>query len=184
MSWDWGELNRLADDILITAGIVILIVRQFLWRSADTHRMLRLPAIIVAAGVGFLAVELWGGLRWVPADWCVVGELGLVAVTGTAMGSVTRFRGTAERLQYRLTASGLWLWLAFVAIRLGSLYLAAALGANLAGATGLILLSFGVNRLAAILVVRRRARRLDPPKRAGAGAAVSGGVPGNLDSSP
>jgi energy-converting hydrogenase Eha subunit C len=160
MSWDWGTIDKMADDALIMVGIVMLIVRQFSWRSAELHRMLRLPVIIIATGIAYLAVELWGGSRWVPGDWFIVAELGLVALTGTAMGYVTHFRITQNRLQYKLTAAGLWLWLVFLAIRIGSFYLAVALGANLADATGLILLSFGVNRLTAIVVVRRRAERL------------------------
>jgi len=47
------------------------------------------------------------------------------------------------------------LWAVFVVIRLGNFVLANLLGANLAEATGLILPSFGVNRLVAIAVVRR-----------------------------
>lgn len=74
------------------------------------------------------------------------------------MGHVTRFRTVDEHLQYKLNTAGLWLWGLFVGIRVGSFYLASALGASLADATGLVLPSFGVNRLAAILVVGRRAR--------------------------
>jgi len=158
MSWDWGAINQVADDVLITVGITILIVRQFIWRSAELHHMLRLPVVIVGAGIVYLVIELSSGFRWVPGDWFIVGELALVAMTGTAMGHVTRFRSDREHLQYKLTATGLWLWLAFLVIRIGSFYLAAAFGANLAGLTGLILLSFGVNRFAAIVVVRRRTR--------------------------
>ena len=157
MSWNWGTINEVADDALVAVGILILIARQFIWRSAELHRMLRLPLIIVGAGIVYLLAELWGGFHWVPGDWFVLGELALVALTGTAMGFVTRFRPNQERLQYKLTAVGLWLWLAFVAIRIGSFWLASVFGANLGAVTGLILLSFGVNRLAAIVVVRRRA---------------------------
>ena len=101
--------------------------------------------------------ELWGGFPWAPADWLIVAELGLVAITGTAMGYATHFRTAGGRLQYRLTWTGIILWAIFVTIRIGNFALASTLGANLADATGLILLSFGVNRLAAILVVRHRA---------------------------
>lgn len=74
------------------------------------------------------------------------------------MGTVTRFRGRQGDLQYRLTRAGLWLWVLFVAIRVGSFVLAARLGAQVADATGILLLSFGLNRLAAVAVVRRRIR--------------------------
>jgi hypothetical protein len=108
------------------------------------------------------------GFRWVPADGLILGELVLVAGTGAAMGYVTGFRGAGRALQHRLTAPGLGLWAVFVAIRVGFFALAAALGANLLEASGVIVLSFGVNRLAASLVVRRRARTL---LSAGAAAA-------------
>jgi hypothetical protein len=158
MEWDWGMLNQVLDDVIIVAGIAWLIVRQFIWRSTDLHRMLRLPVVILIGGLVYLVVELWGGFRWVDADWIVVGELLLVAVTGTIMGYVTRFRAVDDRLQYRLSTAGLWLWLLFVGIRVGSYLLASVLGASLDDATGIILLSFGVNRLAAVIVVRRRVR--------------------------
>jgi hypothetical protein len=119
--------------------------------------MLRLPVLVIGAGLVYLVFELWGGLRWSSADWLIVAELALVAITGAAMGRVTRFRTVGDRLQYRLTGLGVVLWAVFVAIRVGDFALADVLGANLADATGLILLSFGVNRLMASLVVRRRA---------------------------
>ncbi|MFC8800813.1 hypothetical protein ACFT2C_24040 [Promicromonospora sp. NPDC057138] len=157
MSLDWGAINQIADNLIIAVGIAVLIVRQFLWRSAVLHRMLRLPSLVIAAGVGYLGVELGTGFQWVPGDWFIIGELALVAITGTAMGYVTRFRAVETRLEYRLTGPGVGLWAVFVAIRAGFFLLATASGADLAGATGLVLLSFGVNRLAAIMVVRRRA---------------------------
>lgn len=155
---NWGEANRILDDAIIGLGIVIMILRQFFWRSAETNQMLRMPIILILAALGYLIIEIWSGFGWVSADWIILGELALVACTGTAMGYVTRFRTEHGRVQYKLTASGIWLWGLFVCIRVGWFYLALHLGANIADATGIILLSFGVNRFAAILVVRRRAR--------------------------
>lgn len=160
MHWDWGVVNQVADDVIITVGIAVLIGRQFIWRSTQLHRMLRLPVLIIAAGLVYLGFELWGGFRWVPADWIIIGELLLVAVTGSIMGRVTRFRTVDEQLQYKLSPVGVWLWALFILIRVGSFFLASTLGANLAEATGLILLSFGTNRLAAIVVVRGRAEAI------------------------
>jgi len=79
-----------------------------------------------------------------------------VAGTGAAMGRATRFRDE-DGLRYRLTGPGIALWAVFLAIRVASFVLAGVLGARMLDATGLILVSFGVNRLAAALVVRRRA---------------------------
>jgi hypothetical protein len=162
MTWNWAALDATLNDLVITVGIGFLVVRQFLWRAAEAHRMLRLPAVVLAAGLVSLVLDVLAGSRWATGDWFLAGEFALVAVTGTVMGAATRFRLAGGRLQYRLTTAGLWLWAAFVVIRLGSFLLAARFGANLAGATGVILLSFGLNRLAAIMVVRRRARRLLP----------------------
>lgn len=156
MQWDWGTVNHILDDAIISVGIIILIVRQFVWRSTQLRRMLRLPVAIVGAGLVYLVIELGGGFRWVAVDWIIIGELVLVAMTGTVMGVVTRFRTVNGHLQYKLSAAGVGLWALFIVIRIGAFCLASALGANLADATGIILLSFGANRLAAILVVRRR----------------------------
>jgi hypothetical protein len=157
MDWNWGAIDQITDDAIITIGIAILIVRQFIWRSARLNRMICTPVIIIAAGIVHLIVELAGGFTWVTADWLIVAELGLVAITGTAMGYAMHFRRPKDQLQYRLTWVGIILWAVFMAIRVSNFALASTLGANLADATGLILLSFGINRLAAIAVVRRRA---------------------------
>lgn len=158
MDWNWAAINQVADDVIVTVGIAFLIIRQFIWRSARLDRMLRMPIIIIGAGIVYLIIELAGGFAWVPADWLIIAELGLVAITGTAMGYATHFRHAGDSLQYRLTWIGIFLWAVFVAVRVGNFAVAHALGAKLAAATGLILISFGINRLAAITVVRRRAR--------------------------
>jgi hypothetical protein len=102
--------------------------------------MLLMPAIVIAAGLLYLVVELRAGFEWIAADWLIVAELGMVAITGTAMGYTTRFRNKGDWLQYRLTRIGVFLWAVFVAIRVGNFWLAGTLGANIADATGLILL--------------------------------------------
>ena len=143
----------MVDDVLIAVVVGFLIVRQFQWRSAEPRRMLLMPLLVIAVGLVYLGFELGEGFQ--RADWLLAGELVLVAGTGTAMGYVTRFR-QADGLQYRLTGAGIVLWALFLAIRIGSFALASVLGAHLLDATGLILVSFGVNRLAASLVVRHR----------------------------
>lgn len=153
-----GAFVQGLDDVLIAVGIVVLIVRQFRWRSARPRRMLRLPVIVLVVGLGYLLAPPWHGLGWSVADWLIAGELGVDAATGLAMGYVTRFRVLDGELRYRLTTAGLWLWLVFIALRAGSFVLAESWGARGAETTGVILLTFGVNRLAAALVVRRRAR--------------------------
>lgn len=67
------------------------------------RRCARTPLLIIAAGIGHLIPERWGGFPWVAGDAFLLGELAPVAVTGTAMGHVTHFRTLGDRLQYRLT---------------------------------------------------------------------------------
>jgi hypothetical protein len=160
MSWDWSSVNEVTDDAVVAGGIALLVVRQFLWRSAEPRRMLRLPLGVIVVGFGYLGSELRAAGRWTSADWSILAELVLVSLTGVVMGRVTRFRATGDRLQYRLTGVGIWLWALFVAIRVGSYGLAHAMGSDLAGATGPLLISFGANRLLSVLVVRARTRAL------------------------
>ena len=152
---DWKSLDSAVTDVLVLAGVAVLIVRQFVWRPADPRRILRTPLAVLGAGAVLTVVQLHVG-RWEAADWILLAELVLVAMTGAALGSVTRFRGTGADVRYRPTGPGLALWLGFIGIRAASFALASALGADVGGASGLVLLSFGVNRLGASLVVRRR----------------------------
>lgn len=62
-------VNQVVDDILITGGIGVLIVRQFIWRTAELSRMLWMPVLVVAAGLAYLVIELRAGFHWVGADW-------------------------------------------------------------------------------------------------------------------
>ncbi|SIS17802.1 hypothetical protein [Williamsia sterculiae] len=156
----WMTVDHVVDDVAIATGVAFLIIRQFAWRTADPGRMARLPAVILAIGVGYSTVDFMTGYRWHAADWVMAAELVMVTVTGLAMGHVTRFRSVDGRVQYKLTGNGVWLWGLFVVIRIGSMVAAVELGAGLATATGPLLVSFAVNRIAAIVVVRRRTRRI------------------------
>lgn len=167
----WGVVNGDLGTAVIVIGVAVLIVRQFVWRSAERGRLLRPPIVFVLLGLMGLIFEVGHGLRLVPADWLIAGELTLVACTGIAMGLVTRFRRQGDRLQYRLTRPGLLLWAIFVVVRLAVLAGAASLGAALPSTSGVILLTFGVNRLAAALVVDHRVRtgtRIDTEPSPGA----------------
>jgi hypothetical protein len=86
-------------------------------------------------------------------------ELLLVAATGTLMGTRYRFRDAPAGQQCRLNRSGVVLWAVFVCIRVAALILAAQLGAKFLETTGAVLMSFATNRLAASLVVQRRAQQ-------------------------
>ncbi len=159
---NWSAIGSAADDAVVGIGIAYLIYRQFRWRDADPGTILRFPMLIVACGVAAVVVDVARGQRLTALDLTAfVGELVLVSATGTVMGFATRFRGTRGSLQYKLSGWGVALWAAFLAIRIGSLVLAARLSAPLLETTGAIVISFGVNRVASSTVVRRRAGALN-----------------------
>jgi hypothetical protein len=151
------------DTIAVTAGICFLVVRQFLWRTADAARLFVLPLSIIAVGV---VSVVWEVLRGEPLTLftlaVVCAEAVLVFGTGTAMGWMTQFRQRGGVLSYRLVPEGMILWGVFLAIRVGSLFLAGRFGAHLLDTTGAIMVSFGINRLANSLVVRRRIEHRKP----------------------
>ena len=147
-----------AEDIAVGCGIAYLIVRQFRWRDLVPSRMLTLPLILLVCGVIDVLWSAWSGSPITGRDAGVLAaELVLVAITGSVMGWATVYRINGDRLQYRLTRAGIALWAVFVGIRVCSFALAAHLHAHLLESSGAIVVSFGVNRLACSLVVRRRA---------------------------
>src|SRR5215210_7652076 len=92
------------DDVLVAAGCGVLIARQFMWRTADPVRLLRLPLILLVCGVGELTLHLGRGVQVRPIDAALLaGEVALVALTGSVMGRMTQFRRASAGLQYRLT---------------------------------------------------------------------------------
>ena len=157
----WSTINATVDDLAVLAGVAWMIARQFTWRPLAGA--VWIPVLLVAAGTAVIAIELiLGRLVVHPVDGAMAAaELLLVALTGTAMGCRYRFRDSPEshRRQLRLDRSGLLLWAVFLAVRLGSVLLARAVGAHLVETTGAILISFGTNRLVAMLVAQHRDRR-------------------------
>lgn len=153
-------VGSLFDTLVVTLGIGLLIVRQFLWREADPQKILRFPLAIVGIGVVALGWEIVARAALTPLTFMLLGaEVALVCLTGSAMGMLTELRESTGRLHHRLSRSGVVLWAVFVAIRVGSFLLADRFGAHLLETTGAILVSFGINRLASSLVVRRKIDR-------------------------
>lgn len=145
------------DDALVGVAILLLVVRQFCWRTADPASILKLPVIVLVAGFGWLVWEIATGepLTLLTAG-AFAAELVLVSATGTVMGIATRMRDAGGALRYKLTAWGILLWAVFLGARIGSFVVAYRLGAHLLETTPAIMISFGANRLASSLVVRRR----------------------------
>jgi hypothetical protein len=157
-----GNLDRLA----VGVGIVVLIARQFIWRTADPRTLLRLPLALLSIGTLTLGQEVFGGAALTAhTSALLAAELALVALLGATMGGLMQLRADDTGWRYRLSPRGIALWALFVAIRVGMFALAARLGAPLLETTGAILLSFGLNRLASALIVRRRLAGRDAPVR-------------------
>lgn len=150
------------DTFLITVGIGFLIVRRFFWRPADPEKLLRFPVYLIGIGVVW---TIWEVVKGEPLTLLAVAiacaEIALVSLTGAAMGSMTQFRKRNGVLSYRLAPYGLVLWGVFIAIRIGSFVLAGKIGASLLDTNSAIMISFGINRLANSLVLRRRIERRD-----------------------
>jgi len=166
-----GTLDRIA----VVVGIAVLIVRQFRWRKADPRTILRFPLALVGIGVLTVAQELVTGTALTArAVALFAAELALVGLLGATMGRLMQFRADPAGWRYRLSPRGIALWALFVAIRIGAFALAARLGVPLLETTGAIVLSFGLNRLASTLVVRRRLARQGA--MAGSDPAIGGRV--------
>jgi hypothetical protein len=149
----------LFDDVLIAAGITWLIARQFWWR--DVAGLLRLPLILLVVGGCSIGADLLSHGEHISSIGVtlLVAELLLVATTGAVMGTRYQFRTTCAETQCRLDATGLLLWAVFLGIRISSLILASQVGAKLLESTGVVLVSFATNRLAASVLVLRRAQQ-------------------------
>jgi len=149
------------DTLLVVLGIVALIIRQFFWRSADIARLLKTPLMILAAGALWMGWDALHGEPLTPRIFEVaLAEVVLVLSTGAVMGMATQFKPDHGLLRYRLVPAGILLWLAFLAIRVGSFLYADRIGVHLLDTTGAILLSFGLNRLSNALVIKARYEQL------------------------
>jgi len=146
------------DEVLVAAGILWLVMRQFRWR--DAAGMPRTAAVL--AGLGVLLVLqslLLDGTRWQAVDLLtLLLEAALTAALGAVMGGQYRLRRDGPRTLARLQGRGVALWAAFVLLRVGTLLAAEHLGARAAASTGALLLVFAANRAATAAVVAGRVR--------------------------
>ena len=155
-----------------TVGIVfllaLLVLRQFQWKAASEARLLRLPAILILAGVVELCINLIRGeiLTW-DAIGALAVELILVSTIGLIMGRMSILRVLDGQSFYRLTRIGILLWALFLVVRIGSFASASVMDIHILETTGVILISFGLNRLASALILRRRLSTEIPQPREG-----------------
>ncbi len=144
-----------------TVGIVfllaLLVLRQFQWKAASGARLLRLPAILILVGMVGLGRNLSGGETLTKGAIGILAvELVLVSMIGLIMGQLSMLRAIEGQEFYRQSSIGILLWALFLVVRIGSFALARAFGIHILETTGVILISFGLNRLASALVIRRR----------------------------
>ena len=155
------------DTLLITVGILFLIVRRFFWRELEPTKLLKFPLLMIGLGIAWMVWDVVNGATFDLISLGVVGiEAILVCGTGLVIGLMTQFRQSSGHVSYRLLPTGVLLWLVFLAIRIGS-FLADKLGFHLLDTTGAILVSFGINRLAAALVIRHKFRQQESLEAAG-----------------
>lgn len=148
------------DTLLITVGILFLIVRRFFWREIEPTKLFRFPLLMIGLGATWAVWDVINGATFGLVSLGVMGlEALLVFGTGLVMGLMTQFRQRSGQISYRLLPAGVLLWLVFLAVRIGSFILADKLGFHLLDTTGAILVSFGINRLAAALVIRCKFRQ-------------------------
>lgn len=156
---------HLVDDVLVTAGVLWLVVRQFRWR--DAAGMPRTAIVLAALGAVLALQSQLLGPRWTAVDLLAVGaEVVLAAALGAVMGGRYRLRREGGRTLARLQGTGVALWAVFVVLRLTTVLTAEALGARAAASAGGLLLVFAANRAATAWIVARRLRA-DGPALAG-----------------
>ena len=155
-------LTDLIDDVLVTAGVLWLVVRQFQWR--DAMRMTRIGGVLVGLGAVLLLREALTA-RWTSLDAAVLGaEIATTGLLGAVMGTRYSLRRAGDVVLARLQGSGVALWAAFLLVRLASLWAAQSLGSHPLLSTGALLVVFGANRMVTGLVVRRRIDGTSPAR--------------------
>lgn len=151
------SVRSTAETVAIVCLLVVLVLRQFQWKTASAARLLRLPAILILVGTVGLGRNLSGGETLTRgAIGILTVELVLVSVIGVIMGRLSMLRAIEGQEFYRQSSIGILLWALFLLVRIGSFALARAFGIHILETTGVILISFGLNRLASALVIRRR----------------------------
>ncbi len=173
------------DALFVTVGIALLIVRQFLWRTADPRKILQLPLAILGIGIVSLGWDIAHGLTLTGRTLVVIAaEIALVSLTCVVMGWGTQLARRAGQLAYRLSRPGILLWALFIGIRVGSFVVAARMNVHLLETTGAILISFGFNRLLSSLVVMSKVRRYRSVESTANPAPNEGPLTGRMHSRP
>lgn len=142
--------------VLAAIGLVVYVIgQQVIGSAVRGKRLIVLPVILTVIGI----VELGGHGPHVGAmDVVLLAASALLAIAvGLGLGAITRVERRDGHLWTQLPKRGLWLWAGLIAGRLVISALAHVTGAHVAGASGAILLTLGLNRVAQALVVAPRA---------------------------
>jgi hypothetical protein len=151
------SIQPLIDVALALLVIAFLSWRQLGWRRFEPARALRLPIVLVAAGL--LVLSRAGGTL-TEADLAFLAlELAVSVGVGLGMGSLLQFRRADSAWLIRTGWLGPVLWAVLVATRIGIDLSSGALGAPLLSSPGVILLMIGGTRATAALVARSRVQR-------------------------
>ncbi len=148
--------------------------RQVTWQPVESQKMWRGPLVFVVFGLVSLNSAR---VSVTPLDVVIIGvEAAVAAGAGYLMGVLTRFRPVTDETRRRMMArrrqprgpvttesrtgwTGLLLWFAVIAVRVGLGFLSHDLGLELASAFGTIFLAIGLNRAARALVITSRLNR-------------------------
>ncbi|MEV5572923.1 hypothetical protein AB0L06_22995 [Spirillospora sp. NPDC052269] len=152
--------------VLLVLGLVLL--RQLTPRRIKEAKMYTLPVILVVMGV------VQGGLVDRAHEALSIGLLAVEAVVGLLLGAM---RATTMRL-WREPDGSLWqrgggltivAWIASIAVRIGLIGIAYAVGVHTG--SGNLIAFLGLSLLAQYAILAMRSRSL-PTRRTGAGAAA------------
>ncbi|GAA4674266.1 hypothetical protein [Frondihabitans cladoniiphilus] len=149
----------------VVLGLVVvgyLAYRQMRWTRTDRTSVWKTPAILGIVGIAMLGSEA-SKLSITAVDIALVAfSLVSSIVIGLIMGRITHFRVASapdekgRTIESRTGGQGAALWIVMIALRVGTDVAGSMLGSQLITATGLIILSIGINRAASALMIDGR----------------------------
>jgi hypothetical protein len=146
--------------VLALAVLAFITYRQTRWVPVTLGKLLRMPAIFVAAGL----LQIPSTARQLPAGWhlgatdvvLIGAELVLALAVGWLMGRLTEIAVVGGSVSSRLGAPGVAVWLGFVAVRIGLAVVGGALHAPLATLPVVIFFVVAAIKVTQAVVVRER----------------------------
>jgi hypothetical protein len=141
--------------VLVVAAIALAIYRQFQAREVTSRGLLVLPLVLIGLGLhGLASVPPTGDLAIAVVALDLLAGAGLGALRGR---SVRVWQASDGRWWRKGTAATLALWVASIAVRLGIVAGARALGVHDATSAGALELAVGVSLGAQLAMIAYRA---------------------------